>query len=202
MTISKGFYLSATEITQKQWLNVMGEPAPCKFKGDDLPAESVSWNDCMEFVKKINGAAQKDIYRLPTEAEWEYACRANSPQKYCFGASDSGIDEYAWHFDNSNNKTHPVGTKKPNAWGLYDMHANVWEWCLDSYAPYMPVELSDPRGPTLNPSPDDKKVIRGGGWYNPKYGCTSSNRDAAPQSRKSSDMGMRLLKVSDDGANK
>ncbi len=202
VTISKGFYLSATEITQKQWLAAMGLPAPCKFKGDDLPVESVSWNDCMDFVNKMNETEKKEIYRLPTEAEWEYACRAKSTQKYCCGDDAAMAGEYAWHFDNSNNSTHPAGSKKPNAWGLYDMHANVWEWCMDNYAKYMPFDLIDPRGPVLNSSPDDKKVIRGGGWYNPSNGCTSSNRDAAAQGRRSSDIGMRLLKIDDSGINK
>jgi len=202
VTITNGFYLSATEITQKQWRAVMGRSAPCKFKGDDLPADSVSWNDCMDFVNKMNEVEKKKIYGLPTEAEWEYACRAKSSTQYCFGDETDVVDEYGWHFGNSNNAPHPVGLKKPNAWGLYDMHGNVWEWCLDNYAEYMPFELIDPRGPVLNASDDDKKLIRGGGWYNPQDGCTSTNRDAAAPSKRSSDMGMRLLKIDGGGSNK
>ena len=198
VTITKGFYLSATEITQKQWQSIMGEPAPCRFEGDNLPVENVNWNDCMDFVKKINLIHGKQVFRLPTEAEWEYACRANGKFKYCFGNDSDRIDEYAWHCGNSDDRTHPVGRKTANNFGLYDMHANVWEWCLDNYVPYEPQTAVDPRGPVSNSAPGDKKVIRGGGWFNSKSSCTSSNRDAVSEGKRSSDIGFRLLMIDEE----
>ena len=114
VTLTKGFWMLETEVTQKQWKAVMGTN-PSFFKGDDLPVESVSWNDCQEFCEKTG-------LQLPTEAQWEYACRAGTTDAYA-----GNLDEMAWYYSNSGNKTHPVGTKKPNAWGLYDMHGNVWE---------------------------------------------------------------------------
>ena len=139
--ISKAFYLGKHEVTQGQWQKVMGNN-PSIFKGDAiLPVENVSWEDVQEFIHKLNAKEGDTKYRLPTEAEWEYAARARTATIYSFGNDERQLGEYAWYFPNSGNKTHPVGQKKPNAWGLHDMHGNVWEWvqdCYDSITPAVP----------------------------------------------------------------
>ncbi len=112
------------EVTQKQWHEVMGTN-PSTFKGDDLPVESVSWNDVQKFIKKLNKKENTNKYRLPSEAEWEYAARAGTTTRYSFGDDARKLRNYAWYYANSNFETHPVGEKKPNTWGLYDMHGNV-----------------------------------------------------------------------------
>jgi formylglycine-generating enzyme required for sulfatase activity len=157
--ITKPFYMQTTEVTQAQWKAVMGNN-PSYFKGNDLPVETVSWDDAQEFIKKLS-AKEGVKYRLPTEAEWEYACRAGSTTKFYFGEDESKLDEYAWYHNNSDGKTHPVGQKKPNAWGLYDMHGNVWEWCQDWYGAdyYKNSPAEDPQGPASAES----RVLRGGG---------------------------------------
>ncbi|MDR3181588.1 MAG: formylglycine-generating enzyme family protein, partial [Planctomycetaceae bacterium] len=138
VTLSQGFWMGETEITQEQWESVMGEN-PSRFKGAKLPVEQVSWDACREFVKKLNalGIAPKGYkFVLPTESQWEYACRAGSTTAYCFGDSADSLGAYCWHSGNSGRKTHEVGTKKANAWNLYDMHGNVYEWCNDWYGDY------------------------------------------------------------------
>ncbi|MCY2953677.1 MAG: formylglycine-generating enzyme family protein [Planctomycetota bacterium] len=161
VTISKPFYMGVTEVTQKQYAAVMGDN-PSNFKGDDLPVENVSWNDAVKFCATLSqkeGAGKH--YRLPTEAEWEYACRAGTKTRFGFGNNDGDLDDYAWYRSNSGSKTHPVGGKKANAWGLYDMHGNVWEWCADWYGDYPGGDATDPSGPATGTS----RVLRGGSWY-------------------------------------
>ncbi|MFH1421813.1 MAG: formylglycine-generating enzyme family protein [Planctomycetota bacterium] len=167
--ITKPFYIQTTEVTQAQWKAVMGNnpsyfqgPARAAAGGDDLPVEKVSWDDAQEFIKKLNSKEGKNVYRLPTEAEWEYACRAGSTTRFCYGDDESKLRDYAWYQDNSDSKTHPVGTKLPNAWGLYDMHGNVLEWCNDSYDAgyYTSSPANDPQGPTSG----EGRVLRGGSW--------------------------------------
>jgi formylglycine-generating enzyme required for sulfatase activity len=173
--ISKGYYMGIYEVTQEQYRKVMGTN-PSAFKGEDnLPVEQVCWDDTIEFCKRLSQKEGK-TYRLPTEAEWEYACRAGTTSKFSFGDSESQLVDYAWYSQNSGNKTHPVGSLKPNAWGLYDMQGNLWEWCNDWYA-------SDwySKGPAENPlneSYGDKecRVLRGGCWsLNAGY-CRVANR--------------------------
>jgi len=154
--ISKAFELGKYPVTQEQWEAVMGSNASY-FKGPDRPVETVSWNDAQEFLKNLNARGDRRLYRLPTEAEWEYAARAGT-------TSDSleGLDAVAWYRGNSGGQTHPVGQKQPNAWGLYDMLGNVWEWCQDWYAPdyYKNSPQVDPPGPPSG----SQRVLRGGSW--------------------------------------
>ena len=170
--ITKDFWMQTTEVTQAQWKAVMGTK-PSDFKGEDRPVEKVSWEDCRKFVKELNArfAAQAGGRRfaLPTEAEWEYACRAGSNAKWCFGDDESKLQEYAWYYKNSGSKMHAVGTRKANGWGLYDMHGNVWEWCEDWYGSYEGVGTVDPKGP----SSGQYRVLRGGCWLL-KSGLTRS----------------------------
>ncbi len=165
------FFIGKYQITQEQWKAVMGGN-PSHFKGDDLPVENVSWDDAVKFCEAISKQTGKD-YRLPTEAEWEYACRAGSTGRYCFGDDVKSLGDYAWYRENSDGKTHPVGRKKPNAWDLYDMHGNVLEWCQDWYDEnyYKQSPRENPQGP----SSGTYRVARGGSCYD-RSGCRSINR--------------------------
>ncbi len=124
--ITKPFYLGKYPVTQEQWQAVMGDN-PSHFKVPKNPVEEVSWDDCLQFLRRVNEKVGGGKFRFPTEAQWEYACRAGSTTHYCFGDEDSGLSEYAWYAANSGGTPHPVGEKKPNAWGLYDMHGNIWQ---------------------------------------------------------------------------
>ena len=133
VTIENEYYLGKYPVTQAQWQAVMGEN-PSRFTGDlNRPVEKVSWNDCQTFIAKLNEAVGEKRYRLPTEAEWEYACRAGTETEYYFGDEESELRHYAWYLENSEYTSYPVGQLRPNAWGLYDMLGNVWEWCEDLY---------------------------------------------------------------------
>ncbi len=160
--ITRPFYLGVSPVTQEEYERVMGKnPSGCK--GDrQRPVETVSWNDAAEFCRRLSEKEGK-TYRLPTEAEWEYACRAGRTTKWCFGDSQSQLADYAWYDDNSGGTTHPVGEKKPNAWGLYDMHGNVYEWCDDWYDQdyYSASPAADPKGPDSTAY----RVLRGGSWF-------------------------------------
>ncbi|MCX5677393.1 MAG: formylglycine-generating enzyme family protein [Planctomycetota bacterium] len=171
VTISKPFYLGVTEVTQPQYEAVMGTN-PSAFKEPTNPVEKVSWNDAIEFCRKLSEKTRK-TFRLPTEAEREYACRAGSKTRFSFGDSESVLGEYAWYASNSGGKTHPVGQKKPNPWGLYDMHGNVAEWCADWYADYPKAAVTDPQGPASG----TYRVLRGGSWYPTPDGCRSAFRN-------------------------
>jgi len=160
VTISKPFYIGVTEVTQAQYEAVMGTN-PSRFKGPTNPVESIPWNEAVEFCRKLSEKTGKAV-RLPTEAEWEYACRAGTKTRYSFGDSDSVLGDYAWYGSNSGGMTHPVGQKKPNPWGLYDMQGNVWEWCADWDGPYSSGSSTDPQGAGSG----DSRVLRGGSWGN------------------------------------
>jgi formylglycine-generating enzyme required for sulfatase activity len=153
------FALMTTEVTQSQWKELMGSN-PSKFKGDDRPVESVSWNDVQDFIAKLNQRDPGRNYRLPTEAEWECACRAGSKGRWCFGDDAGQLKDYAWYEANAGDQTHSVGKKRPNAWGFYDMHGNVWEWCQDWYGSYGSGAQRDPQGPDNGYI----RVERGGSW--------------------------------------
>ncbi|MDO4571257.1 MAG: formylglycine-generating enzyme family protein, partial [Planctomycetia bacterium] len=130
VTLTQGFWMLETQVTQRMWQSVMGNN-PSKWKGANLPVEQVSWNDCVKFCEKISELSGLKI-QLPTEAQWEYACRAGT-----MGAYAGNLGSMAWYDSNSGGRTHEVKTKQPNAWGLYDMHGNVWEWCSDWYGEYV-----------------------------------------------------------------
>ncbi|MGE0086833.1 MAG: formylglycine-generating enzyme family protein [Desulfococcaceae bacterium] len=188
VTLTKGFYMQITQVTQKQWKAVMGNN-PSYFKNcDDCPVEQVSWDDVQEFMKKLNGIEKKELYHLPTEAQWEYACRAGSDKPYCFGDSVEKLKKYAWHSENSGRKTHSVAQLASNAWGLYDMHGNVWEWCQDWYGPYSSAAATDPVGAASGPL----RVYRGGRWGFPALCCRSAYRSGGHPAYRSDGLGFRV----------
>ena len=162
VTITQPFYMGKYEVTQAQWQALMGRN-PSSNKGDNLPVEQVSWDDCQLFLQKLNALGQ-GIFRLPMEAEWEYACRAGTVTRYYWGDDDdrSQISQYAWYAPNAARKTHNVGLKLPNAWGLFDMCGNVSEWCQDWFMSFYFSEyrLTDPQGPDTG----NIRVIRGGDY--------------------------------------
>jgi formylglycine-generating enzyme required for sulfatase activity len=172
VTISRAFHMGRYPVTQAQWEAVMGGN-PSQFKGADLPVEQVTADDCEAFIERLN-AVGKGMFRLPTEAEWEYACRAGSTGKFCFGDDDRQLGDYGWYSTNSDGQTQPVGKKKPNAWGLHDMLGNVAEWCNDCYSPtaYASAAAADPRGPESA----NYRVLRGGSWRSGEKQCRAAAR--------------------------
>ncbi len=166
VTISKPFWLGKTEVTQAQWKTVMGSD-PSYWKGNYLPVERVTWFDAVAFCERLNAMKSDSLiagyhYTLPTEAQWEYACRAGTSTRFYYGDDPdySQLEKYAWYAGNCPSKTHTVAARTPNDWGLHDMHGNVWEWCLDWFGDYKGGSVSDPAGP----SSGQDRVIRGGGW--------------------------------------
>jgi len=190
VTIPDPFYMSKYEVTQKQWSEVMGSN-PSFFKGDNLPVEKVSWNDVQEFIKKLNEKNGAVKYRLPSEAEWEYAARAGKTTRYSFGDNESDLDEYAFYSDNSGDKTQSVGQKKPNPWGLYDMHGNVWEWVQDEW--HDNYESAPTDGSAWEDGSGAVRVIRGGGWVTNARACRSADRADYALGARYLSLGFRLL---------
>jgi len=188
VTINEQFHLGTYSVTQREWKALMGTN-PSYFRGDDLPVVNVSWDDVQKFIKKLNEKEGTGKYRLPSEAEWEYACRAGSITEYCFGDSKSKLGEYAWYADNSGGKTHPVGQKQPNQWGLYDMHGNVWEWVQDRWHFY---GASDD-GSVWDDGSSANRVVRGGGWRISARFCRSANRSNSLPFSHGYNFGFRLL---------
>ena len=181
------FMMGKYPITQEQWRVVAGlpqinqelNPDPSNFKGEDRPVESVSWLDTLEFCRRLSVHTKRE-YRLPSEAEWEYACRAGTTTVYSFGDNADELGEYAWYTENSESQTHPVGQKKPNAFGLYDMHGNVREWCADDwYDSYKgaskdgSVWINDNKN---YEDPETRKLLRGGSWFSCAGNCRSAYR--------------------------
>jgi len=190
MKISEAFYLSKYEVTQKHWHEVMGYN-PSHFKGDDLPVESVSWDDVQEFIKKLNEKENTHKYRLPSEAEWEYAARAGITTRYSFGDDDSKLGEYAWYNENSGDKTHPVGKKGANPWGLYDVHGNIWEWVQDEWHDTYNGAPSD--GGAWEDGVSVNRVNRGGSWIGNAGYCRSGDRRRSAPGNRYHYLGFRLL---------
>lgn len=181
-----GYYIGKTEVTQALWQAVMGSN-PSYFEGDDLPVEQVSWDDCQEFIRKLNSLTGQN-FRLPTEAEWEFACRGgNNSRGYKYSGSNY-IDNVAWYDGNSGDKTHPVATKSPNELGIYDMSGNVWEWCADWYGDYSSGRQTNPKGPYDG----SNRVHRGGCWYNNAWICRSSRRYCSNPTSRDYYLGLRL----------
>ena len=184
VTISQGFWMQQHEVTQLEFARVSG-PHKSYWTGATLPVESLNWYAALDYCSRLTTQERAAgrlpagfVYRLPTEAEWEYACRAGSQTRYSFGDDfqETFLGDYAWYIGNAGGQTHPVGLKKPNPWGLYDMHGNVWEWCLDWYGAYLGVPVSDPE--TLEPSfAGVLRTVRGGCWGNIATGCRSGNRN-------------------------
>ncbi len=185
--ITQPFYLGAYEVTQQQYEQVIGKN-PSLTQDANKPVNNINWNDAVAFcgVLRLREGVE---YRLPTEAEWEYACRAGTTTAYSFGDDVSQLGEYAWYLANSENTTHPVGEKKPNAWGLYDMHGNVWEWCQDWYAPYDSLKVvRDPTGPTSGVY----RVLRGGAFNDHPEDVRAANRLSNQPDNRYPNAGFRL----------
>jgi len=214
--ITRPFYFGVYPVTQEEYERVMGTN-PSAFSRDGrnsdrvsgldtsrFPVERVSWNDAMEFCRRLSALpAERSAgreYRLPTEAEWEYACRAGTTTRYSFGNDASHLGEYAWYVDNSERRTHRVGQKRANPWGLYDMHGNVWEWCSDWYASdyYANSPVNDPQGPASG----SLRVRRGGAWRDGAGGCRSAHRLGLGPGRRITYLGFRVALVPADESSK
>jgi len=196
-TLTKSFLLGVHEVTQEQWQAVMGT-TPWKGleygvkEGDDYPAIYVDWQDAVEFCRQLSEKEGLE-YRLPTESEWEYACRAGTTTGYSFGDDASQLGEYAWYREKKDRRSwpqyaHTVGQKKPNPWGLYDMHGNVWEWCSDWHGDYPSESVTDPAGPSSGSS----RVIRGGAWFSSAEQCRSAFRLRESPSIVGNSLGFRV----------
>jgi len=201
VTLTHGFYICQHEVTQGEYLAVTGTN-PSYFTGDtNRPVEQVTWFEATNYCGQLTTLEQAAgriptnwVYRLPTEAEWEYACRAGTTNRFYYG-DDPGytlVGQYAWYYSNSGNATHPVGQKRPNRWGLYDMHGNVWEWCSDWYAAYPGGSVLDPAGP----SSGSDRIYRGGGWSNSADYCRSAVRYRANPGNRDGSLGFRVALVS------
>jgi len=200
VTITKPFYMGKYEVTQEQFKQVMGAN-PSSSKGPKLPVEQASWEDAKEFCKKASSVQQssgllqpqsgglRHKVRLPTSAEWEYACRAGTTTSYNSGDKEADLARAAWYWRNSGHCTHPVGQKEPNAWGLYDMHGNVWVWCVDWFGFCPKAALTDPQ----RPANGDEPVLRGGGWWDEATGCRSAGRIKCPPDYLRSYFGFRVV---------
>jgi formylglycine-generating enzyme required for sulfatase activity len=190
--------MQTTEVTQGQWQAVMGSnPANSKSCGADCPVEQVSWNAIQTFIATLNGLGDGH-YRLPTEAEWEYAARAGSITAFANGeitqptGNDPVLNLMGWYTQNRGSTTHAVGSQDANEWGLYDMHGNVWEWVQDWYGPYGSKAVVDPQGPTNTRL---FRVFRGGGWYDYARGCRSATRSKDTPGSSYDNRGFRLLRT-------
>ena len=207
--ITKPFYFGKYEVTQKQWRSIVGEN-PSTFKGDELPVESISWIEIQRFLRRINQFEGRLTYRLPTEAEWEYAARAGSATD-----GEISLDAVAWHEANSREETHPVGRKQPNAWGIYDVYGNVWEWCRDRHGAYPARTVADPTGAqtgvtrairggstrsgsrsgSQSSTALESRVFRGGSWMVPPNRIRSTDRGRGLEDYYAHNVGLRLVKI-------
>jgi len=187
VTISKPFYMGATEVTQEQYELILGAN-PSKFKGPTNPVEMVTWDEATQCCKKASEKTGQAV-RLPTESEWEYAARAGATTTYAFGNDGKDLGEYAWFADNGQNTTHPVGQKKPSAWGLYDIYGNVWELCSDWEADYPSGPVTDPTGPATG----SRHALRGGAYDLNGGACRTSHRNSAAPGDRLPRIGFRVV---------
>jgi formylglycine-generating enzyme required for sulfatase activity len=196
VTISESFYIQTTEVTQGQWKAVMGNnPSSFDSCGLNCPVEYISWEDAEDFIMTLN-AMGEGSYTFPTEAQWEYAARAGSNKAFANGdisntTTDSNLDVMGWYSSNSGSTPHAVAQKQPNAWGLYDMHGNVWEWCHDWYGSYPDISVTDPGGP----SSGSFRVLRGGSWYSDAQSCRSAGRYIFSPGNRDYYIGLRLSRT-------
>ncbi len=188
VTISSPFYIGRYPVTQKEWVQIMGNNPSC-FKGDRLPVEQVSWNDAREFIMRLNARESTEHYRLPSEAEWEYACRAGTSTRYPFGDDESELDKYGWYRGTT---SHEVGRKKQNPWGLYDMHGNVWEWCQDRW--HTDMENAPRDGSAWEDGQSRLRVDRGGCWSSLGRYCQSALRSANDPDNRYGLTGFRIVR--------
>jgi len=187
VTFKKGFRIGVTEVTQKQWQQVMGSN-PSFFKGDDLPVEHITWHEAEEFCQRLS-QKEKKRYRLPTEAEWEYACRAGTKTAYYAGKDKTMLDVAGWYRENSGNQSHPVSRKKPNPWGLYDMHGNVSEWCAER----PDADTFKSNSAQLDREEKMLRDLRGGSWGLGASDCRSASRHRNAASFRFFDLGLRVV---------
>lgn len=191
MTITQPFYIGQFEVTQAQWFSVM-ESDVSEFSDDpQRPVENVSWEDAQAFIAKLNATEPGATYRLPTEAEWEYAARAGSTTAYAFGDDVAQLDAYAWYVVNAGDTTRPIGEKQPNAWGVHAMHGGVWEWVQDRYGPYP----SEANAESVGPPPGIRRVLRGGSWLSPAEDCRAASRSHAHPAFRGAHVGFRLVRT-------
>jgi formylglycine-generating enzyme required for sulfatase activity len=188
VTLTQGYWLADTQVTQELWRSIVHEN-PSRHPGDANPVEQISWSDCQEWLRKISKSIPTLELTLPTEAQWEYACRAGSTTAYCFGDDPKELPKYGWFNRNSKPTTHPVKKLQPNDWGLYDMHGNVWEWCSDRYDDYKKSSTSDPTGPAKGTD----RVLRGGSWFDPARDLRSACRLGDGPGYRDFHLGFRLL---------
>jgi len=189
VTISRGFWLGETPVTQALWEAVMGSN-PSDFKGPERPVEMVSWDDSQQLCAQLEALVPGIALRLPSEAEWEYACRAGTTGPTYAGAGKQALDRIAWWSGNSEGQTHPVREKQPNAWGLHGMLGNVWEWCSDRHGPYSSESAADPSGPVQGVP----RVFRGGGWFCDAGFVRAAYRGAYHPVYRLDDLGFRLAR--------
>ncbi|MBI3831829.1 MAG: formylglycine-generating enzyme family protein [Planctomycetes bacterium] len=188
VTLAQPFYMGKYEVTQEQYAQLIGSN-PSYIKGQPLPISNVSWDDTQEFFKKLTAQTKQSI-RLPTEAEWEYSCRAGTRTKYYSGDTEADLARVAWHGVNSKETAQPVGQKEPSVFGLFDMHGNLWEWCQDWYEEdyYSHSPAQDPQGLTQG----NYRVLRGGSWHYDPGSCRAAYRFKHPPNERMSYYGFRV----------
>lgn len=199
VNLTNSFYMQTTEVTQEQWMSLIKKnPSSQKGCGANCPVEQVSWDDVQQFIIELNQKEGSDKYRLPTEAEWEYACRGGNTSAFSNGnitnlqcGRDPNLDVTGWYCWNSKNRLQPVAQKKPNTWGLYDMPGNVQEWCQDWFGPYPFDEVTNPKGPPSG----SYRVMRGGTWYSPARDCRCASRFGSPPHYRFRHIGFRLCRT-------
>lgn len=189
--IDRPFYMGRYEVTQAQWVAVMGEN-PSWYPGEDLPVNRVSWRDAQAFCEQLSQRSERKV-RLPSESEWEYACRAGSQGAYCYGNEVERLSEYAWYVAGDPGKPQAVGGKKPNAWGLYDMHGNVWEWCADRYHVTYEDAPNDGSAWRGGPEGESGRMLRGGSWFSEAGQLRCATRLRRPSVMRSGYIGFRVV---------